>query len=62
MGLLVQELATREFSANCCCGLIALKEDNDRKTMLIVKISIKIRLEGPADSLSTWVTFNWPRK
>ena len=61
MGLLVQELAARKFSANCC-GLIALKEDNHRKTMRIVKFSIEIRLEGPAYSLSTWVTFNWPRK
>ena len=31
MGLLLQELATRDFSANCFRGLIALKEDSDRK-------------------------------
>ena len=39
MGSLLQVLATREFSANCCRGLIALKEDNDRKTNAYNKVS-----------------------
>ena len=30
--------------------------------MRIVKVRIKIGLEGLAYSLSIWVTFNWPRK
>jgi hypothetical protein len=50
MCFLVQDLAAREFSANCCCGLIALKEDNDKKTVRVVKVSIKIMLEGPASN------------
>jgi hypothetical protein len=58
----VQELATRKFSANCCCGLISLKEDNDKETMRVVKVGVKIRLEGAAYISSIWVTFNWPRK
>ena len=39
MGLLLQALATREFSSNCF-------RDNDRKTLHVVKGRIKIRLEA----------------
>ena len=54
MRLLLQALATYEFSVIFFRGVILLKDDDDWRAMRKVKGSIKISLEELAHILSVW--------